>query len=131
MPFVEALLLPWGVDGGPVGTLWIVAHSDRRKFDREDVRLMGCMTPFGAGAIRLQETLLETQRSLASARVVSDMAHHINNPLQGAMLALYNAQSAGEMSADVRKMLLIAENELQRATSLSAALLQKTAWTPE
>jgi hypothetical protein len=36
LPFIEALLLPWGGSEGPVGTLWVVAPSDRRKFELED-----------------------------------------------------------------------------------------------
>src|SRR3954471_2631097 len=47
-PFVEALLVPWSARGA-VGTLWIVTHGDRRKFDREDARLMGCFAAFAAG----------------------------------------------------------------------------------
>jgi hypothetical protein len=129
LPFVEALLIPWGVSEGPVGTLWIVAHSDTRKFDREDVRLMGCLTAFAAGAIRLKQTLLETERAIAAAQVVAAMAHHINNPLQGAMLALFCAKSKSDLSPDVRELILIADAELQRVAGLSAELLRKT--TPE
>ena len=125
LPFVEALLLPWAIDGDPVGTLWIVAHSDQRKFDREDVRLVGCLAAFASGAIRLKKTLLETQRALAAVDMVSAMAHNINNPLQAAIFALHHAKSQNDLSPNVRKMILIAEKEIHRVAALSAELLQK------
>jgi hypothetical protein len=126
LPFVEALLLPWEVDGDPVGTLWIVAHSDQRKFDREDVRLMGCLAAFASGAIRLKATLLEAQRALAAVAMVSAMAHNINNPLQAAIFALHHAKSDENLSPDVLRMILIAEKEMHRVAALSAELLQKS-----
>ncbi len=126
-PFVEALLLPWVVTGGPVGTLWVVAHSDRRKFDREDVRLMSCLAGFASGAILQKQATLETERATAAAQILAAMAHHINNPLQGAMMALFCAQTKNGVKADVRELLSIAEVELQRVAALSAELLQKTA----
>ncbi len=124
MPFVEALLLPWEVKGGPVGTLWIVAHDEYRKFDREDVRLMGCLAAFTAGAIQLKQLLLESERAAATTEVVSEMAHQINNPLQAAMMAIYSARLLDDQGQDVRPMILIAEQELKRVASLSAALLR-------
>ncbi len=126
-PFVEALLIPWGVSEGPVGTLWIVAHNDDRKFDREDVRLMGCLAAFAAGAIRLKQTVLETERAVAAAEVVAAMAHHINNPLQGAILALYCAKSKPDLSPEVRELILIVDSEVRRVAALSAELLRNAA----
>lgn len=125
-PFVEALLLPWAVRGGPAGTLWGVVHSDRRKFDREDVRLMSCLAGFASGAIRLSQATSEMQRATI-ARVVAAMAHHINNPLQAAMMAVFCAQSKNGVKADVRELLSIVEVELQRVATLSEELLRETA----
>jgi signal transduction histidine kinase len=125
LPFVEALLLPWEVRGDPVGTLWIVAHNEERKFDREDVRVMRCLATFASGAIRLKETMLEAQRALAAVHMVAAMAHHINNPLQGAMFALHHAKSQAGLDPTVREMILLAEHELNRVAALSAELLQR------
>jgi len=35
LPFVEALLVPWGLGTGTHGTLWAVTHNEHRKFDQE------------------------------------------------------------------------------------------------
>lgn len=96
LPFVEALLLPWGTGGGASGTLWVVAHDRERKFDREDARLMGCLAAFAAAAIQLQESIAEKSAGIAAVRIVAEMAHRINNPLQGALLALNAAMLKGE-----------------------------------
>ena len=51
-PVVEALLLPFQVEGKPIGTVWVVAHDERRKFDREDARLVETLAQFAAAAWR-------------------------------------------------------------------------------
>jgi hypothetical protein len=127
LPFVEALLLPWQANDGLVGTLWVVAHNEQRKFDREDVRLLGCLAAFASGALRLKQSLFEVERTTATVHMVSVMAHCINNPLQGAILALHLAKSHSSLDPDLRKLILTAEGELQRVVALSADVLQKAA----
>jgi hypothetical protein len=39
-PIVEAMLIPFSIENKPLGTVCVVAHDDRRKFDREDERIM-------------------------------------------------------------------------------------------
>lgn len=37
----EALLIPFHVLNEPVGTVWVLAHDESKRFDNEDVRLLG------------------------------------------------------------------------------------------
>lgn len=46
--FVEALLIPFAVQGQNIGTVWVVAHSDDRKFDAEDERIVRTLANFAA-----------------------------------------------------------------------------------
>jgi PAS domain S-box-containing protein len=46
----ECLLVPFYVGGKAVGTIWGIMHSDRRKFDAEDHRVMGSLGKFAASA---------------------------------------------------------------------------------
>lgn len=46
----EALLIPFHCKGKPVGTIWIVAHDDTRKFDLEDHRVMSSLARFASTA---------------------------------------------------------------------------------
>jgi transcriptional regulator with GAF, ATPase, and Fis domain len=52
-PVVEALLLPFSVNGKTVGTIWIVAHDERRKFDGEDERIVTTLAKFASAAWQL------------------------------------------------------------------------------
>jgi PAS domain S-box-containing protein len=46
----ECLLVPFYVAGEAVGTIWAIMHSDRRKFDAEDDRVMACLGKFASSA---------------------------------------------------------------------------------
>lgn len=124
LPFVEALLLPWGVSGGPVGTLWVVAHSDRRKFELEDVRIMRSLAAFASAAIRLRQVVREGERIAAASGIISELAHHINNPLQGAIFALFNLSEDRDLSASAREMVSVLQIQLGRVAALSGELLK-------
>jgi signal transduction histidine kinase len=52
-PIVEALLVPFHVQDQPVGTVWVVTHSDDRKFDREDERIIKTLANFAAAGWQL------------------------------------------------------------------------------
>ena len=110
--------------GGPVGTLWVVAHSDRRKFELEDVRIMGSLAAFAAGAIRLRQVVMERERIAAASKIIAELAHHINNPLQGAMFALFNLDRDRDLSASAREMVSVLQIELGRVAALSGELLK-------
>ena len=49
-PVEECLLVPFYVDGKAVGTIWAIAHDERRKFDAEDERLMSSLGKFASSA---------------------------------------------------------------------------------
>jgi PAS domain S-box-containing protein len=46
----EALVTPFYVEGRAVGTVWIIAHDQSRKFDSEDLRLVTNLGKFAAAA---------------------------------------------------------------------------------
>src|SRR5262249_29565077 len=46
----ECLLVPFYVAGNAVGTIWAIMHSDRRKFDGEDDRVMASLGKFASSA---------------------------------------------------------------------------------
>ncbi|MBA2251799.1 MAG: GAF domain-containing protein [Nitrospirales bacterium] len=52
-PVVEALLLPFSLKGKTVGTIWVVAHDERRKFDVEDERIVTTLAQFASAAWQL------------------------------------------------------------------------------
>ncbi len=48
----ECLSVPFYVKGQAVGTIWAIMHSDRRKFDAEDNRVMSSLGKFASSAYR-------------------------------------------------------------------------------
>lgn len=50
VPFVEGLVLPFYVDDGQAGTIWIISHDDSHGFDMEDVRIMTRLARFTGAA---------------------------------------------------------------------------------
>ena len=70
----ECLLVPFYVDGRAVGTIWGIMHSDRRRFDAEDNRVMASLGKFASSAyqawIRIEDLKIEvTRREKAEAEV--------------------------------------------------------------
>src|SRR5438477_460564 len=53
----ETLLFPYYVRGKAVGTIWAMIHSDRRRFDAEDQRLMGALGQFASLAYQTLGTI--------------------------------------------------------------------------
>ncbi|MGJ5818082.1 PAS domain S-box protein [Paludibaculum fermentans] len=53
----ECLVVPFYVDGRAVGTMWAITHSDRRKFDSEDERVMQALGQFAAVAYQTRNLI--------------------------------------------------------------------------
>ena len=47
---VEALLIPFTVEGKTVGTIWVVTHDSTHQFDAEDARLIADLGKFASAA---------------------------------------------------------------------------------
>ena len=63
----ECLLVPFYVAGKAVGTIWAIMHTDRRKFDAEDERLMSVLGHFASTAYQTV-TSIDTLKSQMDAR---------------------------------------------------------------
>ncbi len=87
----DGLLLPWQA-GETRGTIWIMAHGRTDAFDREDCRIMQALADFAATGVKLQHqqaSLLQQARVAAASEMANDLAHQINNPLQGLMQTVF------------------------------------------
>jgi PAS domain S-box-containing protein len=70
----ECLLVPFYVDGKAVGTIWGIMHSDRRRFDAEDNRVMGSVGKIATSAyqafVRIDDLKFQvSEREKAEAEV--------------------------------------------------------------
>jgi len=78
-PVAECLLVPFYVQGKAVGTIWAIAHDDRRKFDGEDQRLLSSLGKFASLAYQIHASLDALQfeageREKAETALRSDLA---------------------------------------------------------
>jgi PAS domain S-box-containing protein len=71
---VEALLVPFHVEGKPVGTLWLIAHTPSRKFDTEDQRVLTRLSRFASMAYQVKTAALTALRAKEDVRQILDTA---------------------------------------------------------
>ena len=62
----EGLLVPFYVKGKAVGTIWAIAHTDRRKFDGEDLRLLQSLGQFASAAYQTVEATEAIRAEIAA-----------------------------------------------------------------
>ena len=85
--FVEALLIPFHINGKPVGTVWVVSHTEDRKFDQEDERIVRELSLFAsAGWQLLQTSEALAERNRQKDDFIATLGHELRNPL-GAIVA--------------------------------------------
>ena len=68
----EALLVPFYVDGKAVGTIWVIAHNKRRKFDAEDERLMISFGKFASSAYQVTASIGDLKSRLTGTTKPGD-----------------------------------------------------------
>ena len=120
----DGILLPWQVEGAR-GTIWIMAHERAEAFDSEDVRMMQVLADFAAMGIRQQrqqKLLLEKAGVEAAIAMANELAHQINNPLQGLTNILYLA-AEGESGGDARGLAREMSAYVERLSTLVGKLL--------
>jgi hypothetical protein len=120
----DGILLPWRVDETR-GTIFVMAHGRTEAFDQEDCRMMQVLANFAAMGVRhqRQQTLLMEQAGVAAAAAMAnDLAHKINNPLQGLTNVLYLG-AEGQDGTDAKALALQASGDLERLSSLVKELL--------
>jgi signal transduction histidine kinase/CheY-like chemotaxis protein len=86
-PIVEALLQPFSVDGRPIGTIWVIAHDEHRKFDLEDARVLGSLATFAANAYQFVASLRgarEVERR--KDEFLALLSHEMRSPLTAMLL---------------------------------------------
>src|SRR6516164_9837749 len=62
----EGLLVPFYVNGKAVGTIWAIAHDDRRKFDAEDLRVLESLGRFASAAYQTVASIDDLKFQIAA-----------------------------------------------------------------
>jgi PAS domain S-box-containing protein len=93
-PVEECLLVPFHVHGKAVGTIWAIAHDERRKFDAEDLRILVSLGRF-ASSVYQTVAFVEAvdQRDAVLQRRQYDLSQRVST-LQTAKVEVDDARRA-------------------------------------
>ncbi len=82
----ECLLVPFYVAGEAVGTIWAIMHSNRRKFDAEDDRVMTSLGKFASSAyqalVHIDELKIQVAQRERAEAVVRELAKGLEAKLR-------------------------------------------------
>jgi C4-dicarboxylate-specific signal transduction histidine kinase len=104
----EGLLVPFHVNGKAVGTIWAIAHDQRRKFDAEDLRLLESMSRFASAAYQAVESIENLRSEIAAREKAESTLRELANGLETQVQV-----RTRELNRSTRE-LLVANRELER-----------------
>ncbi len=78
----EGLLVPFYVNGRAVGTIWMISHSDRRKFDAEDLRQLESLGRFASAAYQAVQ-LQHVEEARRQAVALNEALRNSEEQLRG------------------------------------------------
>ena len=76
-PADECLVVPFYVGDRAVGTIWAIMHTDRRKFEGEDERLMMALGQFASVAYQTQVSMDDIRVQIAAREHAEDAVQEI------------------------------------------------------
>ena len=91
----ECLLVPFYVGGKAVGTIWAIMHSDRRKFDAEDERLLTALGQFASVAYQTVESIEDLKLQIAAREKAEAAACELASGLEARVRRLIDANIMG------------------------------------
>ena len=91
----ECLLVPFYVGGKAVGTIWAIMHSDRRKFDAEDERLMSTLGQFVSVAYQTVESIQDLKLQITARERAEAAVRELANGLEVKIRRLVDANIIG------------------------------------
>ena len=99
----EALVIPFHVEDKVVGTIWVIAHDQRRTFDREDLRQLESLGRFASAAYRVAE-LKKAQDSRRAALNLMEDAVQSKTSLTKELMATRELQSVSALLIEGRQI---------------------------
>ena len=117
----EGLLVPFYVNGKAVGTIWAIAHNNRRKFDAEDLRLLESMSRFASAAYQAVESIEDLKLEIAAREKAEMELSELNDGLEAQVRArTEELEQRNKQLADARARLAEEKLGLERSEAYMA-----------
>jgi PAS domain S-box-containing protein len=94
-PAKECLLVPFYVGSKAVGTIWAIMHTDRRKFDGEDERLLNALGRFASLAYQNVESIDNLKTQIAGREKAESALRAVASGLEAKIRRLVDANVIG------------------------------------
>ena len=91
----ECLLVPFYVGGKAVGTIWGIMHSDRRKFDAEDDRVMASLGKFASSAYQALAHIEDLKLQVAEREKAEGEVRQLASGLEAKVRRLVESNVVG------------------------------------
>ena len=91
----ECLLVPFYVAGEAVGTIWAITHSDGRKFDAEDDRIMASLGKFASSAYQALKHIEDLRIQVAEREKAEAEVRELAKGLEAKVRRLVEANVVG------------------------------------
>src|SRR5262245_59012406 len=91
----EGLLVPFYVNSKAVGTIWAIAHNDRRKFDAEDLRLLESLGRFASAAYQAVASIDDLKFQIVEREKAETAVRELATGLQAKIRCLVDSSIIG------------------------------------
>jgi PAS domain S-box-containing protein len=118
-PAEECILVPFYVGGNPAGTIWAIMHTDRRKFDAEDERLMSRLGQFASLAYETLGSIEELKVQIDARENPEKTLLRLTSGLEAKIGRLIDANIIGILFWNFEGMILEANDAFLRIVGYS------------
>jgi signal transduction histidine kinase/ActR/RegA family two-component response regulator len=110
----EGLFIPFYVKGKAVGTIWAIAHDDRRKFDAEDLRQLESLGRFASAAYEALTSLEALEQQDRALQQSHTELTEIQNSRRAALNVMEDALQARQLVENLNLQLRSEITERER-----------------
>jgi GAF domain-containing protein len=114
---------PFYVNGKAVGTIWAIAHNDRRKFDAEDLRLLESLGRFASAAYQAVASIDDLKFQIVEREKAETAVRELAIGLQAKIRCLVDSSIIGIVTGDLDGQIPPMPTKLFSASSDTAATI--------